>query len=135
MQERIEVCSYDEKFVGHHLDRQKSGIHTFVFLPEPIRKRFRIPMSAILEQELQETARVKKLTLSMNITYQEMQAKPDQKKIRVMQRELWQLIGQFEKRLDPNALQKVNNIFEKLDIVPKDYHYPELYDLKGNHRY
>ena len=52
-----------------------------------------------------------------------------------MQRELWELIGQFEKKIDPNALQKVNNTFEKLDIVPKDYHYPELYDLKGTHRY
>ena len=61
-------------------------------------------MSAILEREWQETARVKKLTLSMNIKYMEMQAKPDKKKIRVMQRELWELVGQFEKKLDPNAL-------------------------------
>ena len=86
-------------------------------------------MSTIFEKEFQHNSQMKKVSISMKIKYHEVQRKQDHKKIRELQRQLWEITGEVDKGIDLDALKQVNEKFKKMDLVPAHYNYPELYYL------
>ena len=111
-----------------------SVTHRFTFLPEPIKKRTRVPKSSpSLEHEFQEIMKAKKKSVEMRILYYQHHGhgKVNEKMLSQLKREYWAMIGELDKNIDPAALNKVNERFAHLNLVPSHYNYPELFCFDG----